>query len=141
MSERDEAVQLAEEVSRPWVDWIIGRISEEVKACDQSVPLDSQGCKCMVYIRSMLEAAITRGARFAVSQMAERPASLDPESERPEHVGATLYRRRCGWCGAYAGTVDPTEPCAKDHNTGEYIGPHHFGVYEQVEAELPEEDR
>lgn len=48
----------------------------------------------------------------------------------PEAEGATLYRNRCGWCGAYEGTVDPTEPCAKDE-TG-YIGPHQFGVYEPV---------
>lgn len=54
---------------------------------------------------------------------------------------ATLYRRRCGWCGAYEGAVDPKEPCAKDE-TG-FIGPHQFGPLEavrgtpQVEREVP----
>ena len=42
-----------------------------------------------------------------------------------------VYYLRCGWCGAYEGTVDPTEPCARDHDTGEYIGPHQFEVYER----------
>lgn len=37
-------------------------------------------------------------------------------------TGRTLYVARCGWCGAYEGTVDPREPCARDSNTGEYIG-------------------
>lgn len=44
--------------------------------------------------------------------------------------GRDLYFLRCGWCGAYDGTVDPDEPCAKDE-TG-YIGPHQFGVYERA---------
>lgn len=43
-----------------------------------------------------------------------------------------IYYRRCGWCGAYDGTVDPQEPCARDSDTGEYIGPHEFGVVEPV---------
>ena len=40
----------------------------------------------------------------------------------------TLYAMRCGWCGAYKGTVDPTEPCAMDGDG--YIGPHQFGTLE-----------
>ena len=45
-----------------------------------------------------------------------------------------LYFARCGWCGAYEGTVDPGEACAQDPDTGEFIGPHQFGVYERVET-------
>lgn len=53
--------------------------------------------------------------------------TASPEGEAVgEPVVETLYTMRCGWCGAYEGTVDPNEPCASD---GEgYIGPHQFGV-------------
>lgn len=49
----------------------------------------------------------------------------------------TLYYRRCGWCGAYEGTVDPDEPCNEAVGTdpdGEpYImGPHQFGPLEEA---------
>lgn len=44
----------------------------------------------------------------------------------------TVYWRRCGWCGAYEGEVDPREPCARDVATGDYIGPHQFGPLEPV---------
>ena len=37
-----------------------------------------------------------------------------------------LPASRCGWCGAYEGTVDPKEPCVRDLQTGEYLGPHQF---------------
>lgn len=43
-----------------------------------------------------------------------------------------LLRQRCGWCGVYKGEVDPFEPCARDHSTGEFIGPHQFGIVEPV---------
>lgn len=47
-------------------------------------------------------------------------------SESVVERAAGCRNARCGWCGAYEGTVDPTEPCAKDATTGEYIGPHEF---------------
>lgn len=58
------------------------------------------------------------------------PASDGGEVRGDAPAGATLYRRRCGWCGAYEGTVDPKEPCAKDEIG--YIGPHQFEVLEAV---------
>lgn len=52
-----------------------------------------------------------------------------------EHLAGerVLYVARCGWCGAYEGTVDPTEPCAED-DLGNPIGPHQFEVYERLAA-------
>jgi len=54
--------------------------------------------------------------------------------------GAILYVRRCGWCGAYEGTVPSNEPCSNaiDDSTGECIGPHQFGPLEEVDR--PTED-
>lgn len=49
-----------------------------------------------------------------------------------------LYFCRCGWCGAYEGTVDPNEACPIDPATGEPLGPHQFGIYERLAA--PDED-
>jgi len=48
-----------------------------------------------------------------------------------------LYVRRCGWCGAYEGTVPFGEPCqsATDPATGEIMGPHQFGVWELATGE------
>lgn len=57
-----------------------------------------------------------------------------PMSESQREPTPVLYFCRCGWCGAYEGTVDPGEACAQDPATGEYIGPHQFGVYERVYA-------
>jgi hypothetical protein len=56
-----------------------------------------------------------------------------------EPVARTLYALRCGWCGAYEGTVDPAEPCARDNDTGDYIGPHQFGIYEQYSPPVAQE--
>ena len=59
----------------------------------------------------------------------QKPLYLNPPTVQPSGpVAQTLYAMRCGWCGAYEGTVDPSEPCAQDE-TG-YIGPHQFGVLE-----------
>ena len=59
----------------------------------------------------------------------QKPLYLNPPTVQPsEPVAQTLYTMRCGWCGAYKGTVDPTEPCAMDGD--EYIGPHQFGTLE-----------
>ena len=46
-------------------------------------------------------------------------------------------RDRCGWCGAYEGTVDPNETCteAKDPHTGEPYGPHQFAPTERQPQE------
>lgn len=62
--------------------------------------------------------------------------AFDASQGEREPVAETLYTMRCGWCGAYEGTVDPTEPCAKDSNTGEYIGPHQFGITEPYPGPL-----
>lgn len=62
------------------------------------------------------------------------PKELVAEGYKPldyETEGAILYYARCGWCGAYEGTVSPSEPCAIEN--GEYIGPHQFGVFERKE--------
>lgn len=59
-----------------------------------------------------------------------RPTEPAPGVEPVD--AATLYHLRCGWCGAYEGTVNPGEPCAKDSDKGEYIGPHQFGIYERA---------
>lgn len=65
--------------------------------------------------------------------------ALLTEGGEPGH--ATLYRLRCGWCGAYEGTVDPGEACAQDPNTGEFIGPHEFGVYERAPSPVSTPER
>lgn len=56
------------------------------------------------------------------------------EGEPSEPLGANLYWNRCGWCGAHEGTVNPDAACdgARDHMTGEPLGPHQFGAYELV---------
>lgn len=63
---------------------------------------------------------------------AEPPTDDAPERERP-----TIYYARCGWCGAYEGTVPATEPCAQDSDTGEYTGRHQFGIFEPAPQEAP----
>lgn len=79
-------------------------------------------------------ATIVGSGRVDMGRHADRILALVHEDREP--VAETLYAMRCGWCGAYEGTVDPAEPCARDSNTGEYIGPHQFGVVEHFPGPL-----
>lgn len=116
----------AEWVPRGSVVEIATRLKDEVLAL--STPQEASdgttrwyceyGCGCVLD---------SRAARY---HDCRRPASDGGEVRGDAPAGATLYRRRCGWCGAYEGTVDPKEPCAKDEIG--YIGPHQFEVLEAV---------
>lgn len=60
------------------------------------------------------------------------------ESRAKDYPEATLYVRRCGWCGVAQGTVSDSEICSNASSECEQECPHQFGHYEVYTASPPD---
>jgi hypothetical protein len=101
-AETGDVVDVAAHMQAPWVEWVVPRIANRIRDCDQSAPLESFGCDCMTYIREMLVAAIRRGAHCVHFTLGTAPA--DPRPLECSVCGA-------GYIGSRAGEECGVEGC------------------------------
>lgn len=95
--------------------------------------VDERGEPVVLAVNRLVAAAIVERCSSELEFITDR----DPGDEGP--AVPKLYRNRCGWCGAFEGTVDPNEPCPIDED-GDPLGPHQFGIYEAVTLEGDADD-